>query len=218
MSAKILVTGLPNAGKTTLLKTLQDVLVFAYDGKVYPFPQPHVNLKDFDSVDELLSEMDEKITAYEQKFNQLPEIIAIDSVSRIFTRIVDNSNKKFTGFNVWTEVNKEIKKFVDFINDIVANNINIVIVAHAIKDENTGKYSEVAQGNFAKMGAFLSTVDYAVFVEIKGSKRVVRHRNIDLARTLLADIPDSEDATSFSLLDYINKINNNSLSISEWSM
>lgn len=217
MAAKVLITGLPNAGKTTLLKTLQDVLVFAYDGKVYPFPQAHVNLKEFDNVDELLDEMNEKVIVYETKFGKLPEVIAIDSVSRIFTKIVDNCNKKFNGFTIWTEVNKEIKKLTDYLNEIVGNHISLVIVAHAVKDDG-GKYSEVAQGNFAKMGAFLSTVDYAIFVEIKGSKRVVKHRNFDLARTLLEERPDQEDATTFNLLEYISEINNKSLSLVEWTM
>lgn len=217
MAAKVLITGLPNAGKTTLLKTLQNALIFAYDGKVYPFPQAHANLTEFDSVEDLLNEMDEKIVTYENKFGKLPEVIAVDSVSRIFTKIVDNCNKKFNGFTIWTEVNKEIKKFTDYLNTIVSNNISLVIVAHAVRDES-GKYTEVAQGNFAKMGAFLSTVDYAVFVEIKGSKRVVKHRNFDLARTLLEDRLDQEDATTFNLLEYINQINTKALTVTEWSM
>jgi len=43
---KMLISSLPNIGKTTLLQTLDDVLVIARDGKKYPFPQAHVNVED----------------------------------------------------------------------------------------------------------------------------------------------------------------------------
>ena len=65
---KLLLSGLPNIGKTTLLQSLEDVLVFARDGKKYPFQQPHVNVPDFTSADQLIELMVEKIEKLDEYF------------------------------------------------------------------------------------------------------------------------------------------------------
>ena len=53
---------------------------------------------------------------------------------------------------------------------------------------------------------FLSTVDYALNIDIVGNKRIITHRGTNLSRSLLDDIPDKEDANNFNLQNYINKI------------
>lgn len=153
MAAKLLISGLSNTGKTTLLSDLQDTLVIAVDGKKYPFPQPHINVFEFDSVSQFLTLVGEKITAYYDRYGKYPSTIAFDSVSRIFEIISNNCNKRYSGFQIYTEVSKEVHEFVTYIeNVLIANNTNVVIVSHATYDADTNRYNLVAAGSFAKAG------------------------------------------------------------------
>jgi hypothetical protein len=219
MSAKILITGMPNTGKTTLLKPLQNVLVMARDGKPFSLELPHVNVAEFKNIDEFLNLLEEKLEAYNAKMGQYPDTIAFDSVSRIFTDIETSCSKRFNGYEVWANVNKEINKFLEAINVLQENGFNIVLIAHAVWDENAKKYIETCKGSFAKIGGFLSTVDYALNIDIVGNKRMITHRGTSLSRSLLDDIPDKESANEFNLQTYIDKIKAKSDVVSEkWSI
>lgn len=219
MSAKILITGMPNTGKTTLLKPLQNVLVMARDGKPFSLELPHVNVAEFKNIDEFLNLLEEKLEAYNVKMGHYPDTIAFDSVSRIFTDIETSCSKRFNGYEVWANVNKEINKFLEAINVLQENGFNIVLIAHAVWDENAKKYIETCKGSFAKIGGFLSTVDYALNIDIVGNKRMITHRGTSLSRSLLDDIPDKESANEFNLQTYIDKIKAKSDVVSEkWSI
>jgi hypothetical protein len=219
MSAKILITGMPNTGKTTLLKPLQNVLVMARDGKPFSLELPHVNVAEFKNIDEFLNLLEEKLEAYNAKMGHYPDTIAFDSVSRIFTDIVTSCSKRFNGYEVWANVNKEINKFLEAINVLQENGFNIVLIAHAVWDENAKKYIETCKGSFAKIGGFLSTVDYALNIDIVGNKRMITHRGTSLSRSLLDDVPDKESANEFNLQTYIDKIKAKSDVVSEkWSI
>lgn len=67
-NVKLLVSSLPNIGKTTLLQTLEDALIIARDGKQYPFPQAHVNVPDFTSAEELINLIVEKLKLTKRKW------------------------------------------------------------------------------------------------------------------------------------------------------
>ena len=96
---------------------------------------------------------------------------------------------------------------------------NIVLIAHAVWDENAKKYIETCKGSFAKIGGFLSTVDYAMNIDIVGNKHILKHKGNSLSRTLLDGTPDKEDASSFNLQDYLDKIKENSNVVTEkWSI
>lgn len=219
MSAKILITGMPNTGKTTLLKPLQNVLVMARDGKPFSLELPHVNVAEFKNIDEFLNLLEEKLEVYNAKMGQYPDTIAFDSVSRIFTDIETSCSKRFNGYEVWANVNKEINKFLEAINVLQENGFNIVLIAHAVWDENAKKYIETCKGSFAKIGGFLSTVDYALNIDIVGNKRMITHRGTSLSRSLLDDVPDKESANEFNLQTYIDKIKAKSDVVSEkWSI
>ena len=219
MSAKVLITGMPNTGKTTLLKTLKNVLVFARDGKPFSLELPHVNVTEYTNMNNFLSLVADKLEAYNQKFGTYPETIVFDSVSRIFTDVETSCSKRFNGYEVWANVNKEIQAFLEAINSMQEGGFNIVLIAHAVWDENAKKYIETCKGSFAKIGGFLSTVDYALNIDIVGSKRIITHRGNSLSRTLLEGIPDKEDSNNFSLQDYIDKIKAKSDVVNEkWSI
>ena len=219
MSAKILITGMPNTGKTTLLKPLKNALVMARDGKPFSLELPHVNVSEFKNIDEFLNLLEEKLEAYNTKMGNYPDTIVFDSVSRIFTDIETSCSKRFNGFDVWSNVNKEINKFLEAISILQENGFNVVLIAHAVWDEKAGKFIETCKGSFAKIGGFLSTVDYALNIDVVGSKRLITHRGTSLSRTLLDDIPDKESASDFNLQTYIDKIKAKASVVSEkWSI
>ena len=217
--AKILITGLPNTGKTTLLKTLQNAFVVSRDGKPFSLPMPHFNVPEYVKIDDLLDMVQEKLTVYEEKFKKSPDTIAFDSVSRIFTDIETSCSKRFKGYEVWSNVNKEINTFLEAINSMLESGFNVVLIAHAVWDGDAKKYIETCKGSFAKTGGFLSTVDYAINIDIVGSKRILTHRGNSLSRTLLDDMPEKEDASSFNLQDYLSKIKSKAEIVQkEWSI
>ena len=219
MSAKVLITGMPNTGKTTLLKTLKNALVFARDGKPFSLELPHVNVAEYTNMNNFLGLVSDKLEAYNKKFGTYPETIVFDSVSRIFTDVETSCSKRFNGYEVWANVNKEIQAFLEAINSMQEGGFNIVLIAHAVWDENAKKYIETCKGSFAKIGGFLSTTDYALNIDIVGSKRIITHRGNSLSRTLLEGIPDKEDSNSFNLQEYIDKIKAKSDVVNEkWSI
>ena len=218
---KILVSGTPNSGKTTLMQSLDDVFVIARDGKRYPFAQPHVNISQMvhkkngpSVVDTLINTVNEKLGVYVEKFGKLPETIVWDSISKIFLDIEASVSMVVTSFP-YSVINAEISKLVNYIeNELIARDINVIIVSHANWDEATGVYKLVnAGGAYGKKGGFLSEVDNAIFVEAKKNKRVVHHRSLQfISRTLSPDLPDTEQVTDYNLkkhLEVLKHMSNN---------
>ena len=216
--AKILIAGLPNTGKTTLLKTLKNAFVISRDGKPFSLPMPHVNVPEYQKIYDLLDLVQEKLTAYEEKFKALPDTICFDSVSRIFTDIEASCSKRFHGYDVWSNVNKDINTFLDALNSMQESGFNLVLIAHAVWDVDAKKFIETCKGSFAKTGGFLSTVDYAINIDIVGNKRIVTHRGTSLSITLIEGMPDKESADTFNLQTYLDKIKESTQVAEKWSI
>lgn len=219
MSAvKYLLSGLSNAGKTTLLSSLKDAFVISHDGKNFPFPIPHTNVAEFSSSAELNKLITEKVQLYKAKNGKLPATLAIDSVSKIFDTLYDICNVKHSGFKIYSELNKEIHEFTDFIqNTLIANGINVVLLSHATYDSETSQYILVGKGDFSKRGGFLAEVDFADFIETKNNKRVIHHKSTKFpARCLLSDMPDSQPIEEFVLQEYIDKLTKVNDSVAEF--
>jgi GTPase SAR1 family protein len=218
MFAKILITGMSNTGKTSLLKPLKDVLVISRDGKPFSLELPHVNIPDYTSIDDLLDLVAMKLHAYKDKVGKYPKTIVFDSVSRIFTDIETYCSKRFKGYDVWSNVNADVNKFVSATNQLLED-YNIILIAHAIFDVDAKKFIETCKGSFAKTGGFLSTVDYAINIDIVGNKRIVTHKGMNLARTLIDDIPEKQEVQEFNLQDYLDKVESKSNVVTEkWSI
>jgi len=168
--------------------------------------------------------------AYKAKTGQYPDTIAIDSVSRVFTSAYNALNVKFNGdnFKVYAALDREIKLFTDYLEDIVSNGISLVIISHSIFDEKTARYSLVDSGKFGKLGGFLSVVDFSVFVEVKAKKRVAILRDSNkAARCVLSieEVPESMPITldgetakdgDFNLQDYIDLIKSKHSEVEEF--
>lgn len=216
---KLLVSAPPVMGKTTLLSSLEDVLVIARDGKKYPFAQPHVNIPDFTSVDELIDLIVTKVEAYEDKMGNLPKIIAIDSISKILLDIEGYVLQQVKSFP-YGKVNTEIKKFVDFIERDLCDNFDVVLVSHSMYSEDVGGYVLVnAGGSYGKKGGILSEVDEAVSLELKGRKRSVHFRNPRMcARTTVSDLEELIPAEDFDLQKHIEMLREKQTTATEWSL
>ena len=227
MPAKILITGVANSGKTSLLKTLKNAYIVSRDGKPFSLELFHTNIPD--EVDDngrnifkiktMLDIVQEKLDAYKEKIGQYPDTVVFDSVSRIFTDIETSCSNRYNGYEVWNNVQKEINEFVSATNQLLEAGFNVIIIAHAVFDPDAKKFIETSKGSFGKTGGFLSTVDYAVNIDIVGNKRIVTHRGMSLSRTLIDDVPDKQDANNFNLQDYLDKIKAKSEVVQEkWSI
>jgi hypothetical protein len=220
MSVKLLISAEANAGKTTLTKDLENSLVISHDGKKYPYPIPHVLLPTFDATQELIDTTIEKIEAYNTKFNKYPDTIVFDSVSKIFETMHNNCNNKYKGFVIYSELDKEINLFTNFIeNSLIASSMNVVLISHALYDADTAKYNLVGKGSFSKKGGFLAEVDEGLFIELKNNKRIVHFKSTKLpARSLLEDLPASMPVDEFNLQEHINKLAGNASTVDEYQL
>jgi hypothetical protein len=218
--AKLLIAGESNSGKTTLTKGLKNSLVISHDGKTYPYPNPHVQVPTFDSAEQLINLVTSKIEAYNDRFSSYPSIIVFDSVSRIFDTMYDNCNHKYTGFNIYSALDKEIKQFTSYIEDtLVASGMDVVILSHAVFDSESTKYNLVGKGSFAKVGGFLGTVDESVFIETKSNKRILHFRSTKFpARTLRESNPDSCPVEDFDLGPYLEALHKDQEDVSEFAL
>lgn len=218
MAVKLLISGTSNSGKTTLLSSLTDAFVISHDGKNFPFPIPHTNITDFKTAAEFIKITTEKLQAYKAKFGNLPATVAIDSSSKIFDTLADSCNTRFTGFHVFSNLNKEIHEITEYVqNVLIANGMNVVLISHAIYDSETTNYALIGKGDFSKRGGFLAETDTAIFLETKNNKRIVHHKSTKFpARTLLSDMPDSEPVEAFNLQEYINKLSKVHDSVTEY--
>jgi len=218
-NVKMLVSALPSIGKTTLLKELKDVLVIARDGKKYPFEQPHVNVPDFTSAEQLIDIVVEKVEAYESKMGELPKTVVFDSISKILLDIEGYTLEQVKSFP-YGKVNTEIKRVVDFIERDMAPEFNIILVSHALYNEDVSGYALVnAGGSYGKKGGMLSEVDEAIFLELKGKKRVVHFRNPKMcARTTQADLPDSTPGDEFNLQTHLEMLQKSQHKAEKWSL
>lgn len=217
---KMVVAALPAIGKTTLLSSLENALVIARDGKKFPFPMPHRNVEDFSSVGEFIDTIVDSVSAYEEKMGKPPEILVIDSISKVLLDIEGYVLDQVKSFP-YAKVNTEIKQLVDFIEHEMCPNFDVVLVSHAQYNEDTSGYSLVnAGGSYGKKGGILSEVDESLFIEMKGKKRFLHYRNPKMvARTTVKDLPDSEELTEdFSLQKHIELLRSKQSKAAEWSL
>ena len=209
MPIKMLLSGQPNTGKTTLLKSLdaENTLVISRDGKKFSFPIPHKTIQSFTDIDDLITQIEDAIVAYVDKFDKNPDTIVIDSISKILLDIEARVLTRIKSFP-YGVINTEITKLTEFLEHQLAANCNLVMVSHTILNADTGNYELVnAGGSWGKKGGMLSEVDNGIFIEVKGKKRVIHHRSAQLAaRTTLESLPDSVPIEDYDLQTHINAL------------
>lgn len=205
---KLLVSGLTQSGKTRLLSTDfgDEILVLAKDGKKYPYNHPHANIPNFNTVDELIDYADRATNMYMDKYGKLPEIIVWDTISKILLDIEASCIRRIKSYP-YGEVNKEISKLLEFIEDM-SNSCDVIIMSHSIWDADENLHKLVnAGGSYGKKGGVISEVDNSIFLEIKGTRVTVWQQNPSkLARTTIADIAVQVPYKDYSLKEHVIKL------------
>ena len=217
--AKILISGLSNTGKTSLLQTLTDVLVIANDGKKYPFKQPHRNIEVTNTAASIIGQIEEATESYHTKFGVYPKTIAVDSISKILLDIQNHYLSTVSSFP-YGPIGKDISHLMAYFeNELVKNGCNVIFVSHAEKDDD-GQYKLVTAGGASgKRGGVIADVDNSIYIEIKGTKRIIHHKNPKLlARTLNEDLPDTEPVETFNLQNYLDTLLATETDTDEWSI
>lgn len=221
MATKLLISGLENTGKTTLLKDLpaDETFVVAVDEKEFKLPLPHANFYSFTNMSEFIDGSEtledgkvdgiyDKLALFKEKTGNLPKYVVIDTVSRANMYAYDNLNAMFPNdnFKLYAALDREVTEFRKFLATLNQNGVNVILISHATYNEKEGKYALTGSGKFAKNGGFTSTVDDAIFVERKGKKRTIHIRDHELSRTLYDDFPDSVPTSEFNLYTYLQDI------------
>ena len=209
MAVKLLISGLPNVGKSTLVKDLDPskTLLLSRDGKKSPLKLPKKTIEDFTDVEDLINQMIAAIQSYIDKTGNNPETIVIDSISKIFLDIEAKILSKVKSFP-YGVINVEISAFMNFLEHQIAPICNLVMISHAQFNTETNAYELVnAGGSWGKKGGAISEVENAVFIELKSSKRTIHHKNQKmLSRSLIDALPESQPADEFNLQTYLDLV------------
>lgn len=217
--AKLLISGLANSGKTSLLQTLEDVLVIANDGKKYPFKQPHVNIEKVTSSAGFITEIEEALERYDQKFDKYPKTVVIDSISKVLLDIEAHYVSTVASFP-YGQIGKDINELMSYIEtELVKNGCTVIFVSHAMKDDDGYFKLVTSGGSTGKRGGVIADVDNAIYIEIKNKKRIIHLKNPKLlARSLDGDLPDYVEIENFNLQEHIHKMIVSEVDTDEWAI
>lgn len=208
MAIKLLVSGFENTGKSTVASQVSDAMVVNFDRKEYGFAVPHMNITTYDGIEGLIGTINEKLGVYQEKMGKLPATIVMDTVTQFYSTMQKFNMERFKGFDIHSANNKDTLELNAYIEDILlANGINVVIVAHTIYDADTARHIIPASGQFAKAGSWLSVVNDAIFIEKKSNKRVVHQKSLKFpCRTTIEGIDAEIDATKYDINEHIAQL------------
>ncbi len=217
---KLGVVAMEASGKTTLISKLKDALVVSTDNKAFRGKVAHFRYSTYEGLDHFTEVIGEKLEAYKEKYGSYPKTLVIDSVTHLANNMEKWANDKFTGFNIWSNLGKDTLGFNAFLEeDIIPAGINVVFTAHTQYDPDTAKYKINSPGNFGKQGSWLSVTDEAVFIEIKGSKRVVHFTTAKFpCRSLQEDLTNGVNIDDFDINKHITLLENAVTESEEWTL
>lgn len=202
---KLLVSGFENTGKSTVASKVENAMVVNFDRKEYGFAVPHMNITAYDGIEGLISTINEKLGVYSEKMGVLPKTIVLDTVTQFYSTMQQYNMERYKGFDIHSANNKDTLELNAYIEDVLlANGVNVVIVAHTIYDADTARHTIPASGQFAKAGSWLSVVNDAIFIEKKSNKRVVHQKSLKFpCRTTIEGIDEELDAEKYDINAHI---------------
>lgn len=206
MSIKVLVSGYENTGKTTLISKLDDALLINCDNKSYNGSLPFAKYNDYKGIEDFKKFVNSKIKLYKEKYKKLPKFLIIDTVTHLYTNMVAYCNRAFRGFDIHKNLNTDTLELNKYIEDtLLANNINVVIVAHCIVDQKTDKHTIYANGSFKDSGSWLSVVQEALYIERSKDVHKVHIKSDYLPARSLLEWKEYEDGNvDFNEFDFKN--------------
>lgn len=217
---KLGVVALENSGKTTVISKIKDAIVASTDNKAFTGNVPHFRYSTYTGLDNFITTIEEKLEAYEARFKKLPKNLVIDSVTHLANNMERYCSEKYTGFNIWSNLGKDILAFNSYLEEaIIPEGINVIFTSHCQFNPDTTKYQIAAPGNFGKNGSWLSVTDNAIFLEVKGNKRVVHNTTTKFpCRSNLADIEPSIDVENYDINEHIDALEKQTTESEDWSI
>ena len=208
MAIKILISGYENSGKTTLISKIEDALIINCDGKEFSIPKIHANFKEYTGFVSFSNFISDKMKAYKAKYQTFPKYLIIDTITQLYSKMVNYNANNFNGFDIHSQNNKDTLAINDYLENIViANGVNVIVVAHTKIDEKTGKHIIPAQGNFKDCGSFLSICNEAFFIEKTLDDYIIHLKSrLYPARSLLDLDKESMSINEFDINEYLEKI------------
>lgn len=180
------------------------------DNKAFRGKVAHFRYNYYNGVNDFIRVTEEKMKAYQEKYGELPNTFIVDSVTHLQSNMEKWANDKFTGYNIWSNLGKDILAINDFLEDLIDNGMNVIITAHTQYDADTQRYKISSPGQFGKNGSWLSVLDEALFIEIKGNKRMLHYKTMKFpCRTLQANLPGSINLDDFDINAHIKLLENN---------
>jgi len=153
---KLAIVALENSGKTTLVSKIKDALIVSTDNKAFKGKVPHFRYSEYNGIEDFTNTVMSKLEAYNEKFGNYPKTLVIDSVTHLQANMEKWANEKFTGFNIWSNLGKEILLVNEFLESLAEEGINIVFTAHVQFDPDTARYKIQSPGQFGKNGSTTS--------------------------------------------------------------
>lgn len=186
MAVKLLICGFENSAKSTITSKIKDGMVVNFDRKEYGFEVPHANVGTFtmentpDNVaNTVISLINEKLGVYLEKMGKMPKTVVLDTVTQYYSGMAAYNGMRYKGFDIHSNNNADTLNFNNYVEDVlIANGINVIIVAHTIYDEQTARHIIPAAGKFKDAGSWLSVVNDAVFIEKKSNKLVAHQKSL----------------------------------------
>ena len=204
---KFLIIAKEAVGKTSLAATLEDALVVSTDNKAFTGKVPHFRVSEYEGLKNLEETIVSKVEAYQAKFGKLPRNLVIDSVTHLANNIERYANEKFTGFNVYSNLGKDILAFNHFLEtQVIPAGMNVVLTSHCQFNSDTGRYEIASPGQFGKNGSWLSVVDNSIFIEIKGNKRIVHTNSMKFPARSNINMVESIDMKDYNINDHIGEL------------
>lgn len=215
---KLLISGFENTGKSTTASLIEDAMVVNFDRKEYGFKVPHMNITAYAGIESLIDTINEKLGVYQEKMGKLPKTIVLDTVTQFYSTMQAYNDNAYKGFDIHKNNNRDTLNLNAYVEDVlIANGVNVVIVAHTTFDADTARHIIPATGQFGKAGSWLSVVNDAIFIEKKTGKFIIHQKSMKFpCRTTLTDIEESVESSKYDINEHIAKLTASKLEATEF--